>query len=107
MTFEPKEVTGLDMAFGGRMKELLPPMASIPEEFHRWDNGYWGKIVGAWFFSGLPQGTVEAWQPKPGIDKAKALRHVKAILGSFELKHEHKEAACAYLLSLWFEEPTP
>jgi len=30
-------------------------------------------------------------------------------LGSFEPQHEHKEAAVAYLMSLWFEKfvPTP
>jgi len=41
--------------------------------------------------------------PNDGIDQNKALRHIKAILGSFEPKHEHKEAAAAYLLSLWFK----
>ncbi len=41
---------------------------------------------------------------KPGIDETDAKRHLKAVLGSFAPKHEHKEAACAYLMSLWFED---
>jgi hypothetical protein len=29
--------------------------------------------------------------------------HLKAIMGSFQPKHEHKTAGVAYLMSLWFE----
>jgi hypothetical protein len=33
-----------------------------------------------------------------------AMRHVQYCMRSFEPKHEHKEAGCAYLLSLWFDD---
>lgn len=103
---KPVAVTGLEMAFGpeGGIKKLLPPMSEIPEEFKR-DHNPWCSVVSRWFFGGLTKEEVAAWAPKEDIDKDMALRHVKAALGSFEPKHEHKEAGCAYLLSLWFEAP--
>jgi hypothetical protein len=99
--FMPKSVDDLDIAFGGRTRELLPPMSQIPDEFKNLNRPTeWNKLVSRWFFSGLPSGM--GWAPKPGIVTRDALRHVGAIMGSFEPKHEHKEAGCAYLLSLWF-----
>ena len=42
--------------------------------------------------------------PKEGIDPVMAWRHVRCVMGSFEPQHRHKVAACAYLMSLWFED---
>jgi len=42
--------------------------------------------------------------PKEGIDPQMAFRHIKACLGDWGPKHEHKFAGCAYLLSLWFDD---
>ncbi len=81
--------------------ELLPPMKDIPKKFHNMSNK-WVRIVSRWFFSGLPKGT--EFIPKPGVDKEKALRMLKTCLGSFEPKHEHKEAGVAYMLSEFFED---
>ena len=39
-------------------------------------------------------------------DTNKAIRHLKAILVSYDPKHEHKEAGVAFLLSEWFEDVT-
>lgn len=99
---KPQTVSDAEMAFGGRIKDLLPAMSAIPEEFHQGSNK-WSRVVSTWFFKGLKGAT---FVPKPGIDQATALRHVGAIMGSFEPKHEHKTAGCAYLLSLWFESIT-
>jgi len=41
--------------------------------------------------------------PKDGVDVKKAMRALKAALGSFEPKHEHKMAAVGYMLSQWFD----
>lgn len=99
----PKDgLTKLDMVFGGDMKELLPPYDSIPKEFKDWNNEPWGQLVTDWLYHGLK--SFEA-TPKEGVDKRKALTHVGAILASFDLKHEHKMAGAAYLLSQWFDEP--
>ena len=97
---QPVAVSEANLVFGGRMSELLPPIADIPGEFRRGDNEFF-RVVSRWFHDGLPNGT--EFIPKAGIDASKALRHVQAILCSFQPKHEHKIAGVAYLLSLWFE----
>lgn len=79
---------------------LMPPMAQIPREFH---NGQmkWNQLACDWFFYGI---RLESATPKAGIDVVLAWRHLGAIQRSFTPKHEHKEAAVAYLLSEWFED---
>ncbi|MDR6884875.1 hypothetical protein [Bacillus sp. 3255] len=98
----PVDVNGLSIAFGGDMSKLLPAMSDIPKEFKE-GRTKWNDLVGTWFYRGLKN---TQFKPKDGIDKNKALRHVKAIMGSWEPKHEHKEAGCAYLLSEFFEDVT-
>jgi hypothetical protein len=62
----------------------------------------WREFQRQWFFHGLdPKTTVNL---REGIDGKTAFRHLSAIQGSFEPKHEHKEAAVAYLASRWFED---
>lgn len=85
------------MALGGRALELMPKMHDIPESLDR----KWTRFMSDWFYRGLNNLSVT---PKDGIDPVKAMRHLKAIMGSWEPKHEHKEAAVAYLASLWFED---
>ena len=94
----PKPVTDLDLAFGGRINELLPPYLDIPEDFKR-DRSPWNHWQREWFFNGLK----EIPKPLPGIDGDAAMRHLAAIQGSFAPKHEHKAAGVAYLASLWFQ----
>jgi hypothetical protein len=100
---KPREhITALEVAFGPRnLSEWLPSYESIPEDFKR-GRGPYCKATSRWFFQGLPKGALVA---KPGINTTMALGHLKAVLGSFAPKHEHKEAGVAYLMSLWFEEP--
>jgi len=90
------KLTRLDLAFPANVRHLMPDPRTLPER-SRFDS-----LVSRWFFSGLPTGT--DFKPRPGIDAGKALAHVKCILGSFEPKHEHKEAAVAFLLDHWFED---
>ena len=86
----------------GRVMELMPPWRDIPREFNS-DRNEWTRWQRKWFFEGL-DGTPE---PKDGIDAKKAMRHLAAIQRSWMPKHEHKEAAVAYLASLWFRSPNP
>jgi hypothetical protein len=96
---QPQPVDDLALSFGGRMADLLPPVSEIPAEFHRHNGTEWNRRVSAWFFSGLKGRLV----PREGVDSRVAVRHLQAILGSWEPKHEHKEAGVAYLMSLWFD----
>lgn len=86
----------------------MPKYEDIPEQFTR-HHGPFVEAVSTWFFSGAKrEGNMlivkdRRFVAKPGVDASKALRAIQAVLGSFAPKHEHKEAACAYMLSEWFE----
>lgn len=98
---KPQEVSEADIAFGGDINKLLPELKDIPEEFKKYNGNKWNRVFSTWFFCGLKEAVFKV---KPGIDKDKALRHIKAIMCSWAPKHEHKKAGVAYLLSLWFED---
>jgi len=94
----PVDVDDVTLAFPASIVEkYMPAMKDIPAHIDR----KWEDLISTWFFEGVSELKLT---PKPGIDERKALRHIKAILGSFEPKHEHKEAAAAYLMSLWFDD---
>ena len=90
-----------DGSFPGNVDGWLPPYEEIPAEFKKLGNK-WAKLVSSWFFNGLDPST--EFHPKSGINKSEAIRHVGRCLRSFEPQHEHKEAGCAYLMSMWFEK---
>lgn len=96
----PAETDILDRAFG-RIDGLLPAMRDIPKEFKQHSGTPWNRWQAEWFYRGLERYPV----PKDGVDLKRAMAHLKCIQGSFEPKHEHKEAGVAYLASLWFSSP--
>ena len=96
---KPIKVTDAQLVFPADTSKHLPSYSGIPEEFQR-GRTPWNKLVTRWFFKGLP---VDAeFHPRDGIDANDAFRHIRYCMGSWEPKHEHKEAGCAYLLSQWF-----
>ena len=100
------EFDRIDIAFGNA--KHLPPYDDIPEEFKRRSHPC-AEFVSRWFFRGLTDSDLARLTPRDGVDRDKAMRAIGAALRSFEPKHEHKEAGCAYLLDQWFElrsEPT-
>lgn len=99
--WKPAELTEIEAARrGADVSHLMPAWDDIPREFQIWRGNAWGRIATEWFFHGIDPTN---WSAKPGIDKDAAIRHLGHVLGSFQPAHEHKEAAVAYLLSLWFE----
>lgn len=95
---QPAKLSALEVAFPASVEKLLPKWQDIPEEF-QCERTPWNRIVGQWFFRGLNKPL--PFKFKEGVDERDALNHLQACLGSFEPKHEHKTAGCAYLLSLW------
>jgi len=92
------EVSDLEMAFGVE-NQKIPKTSDIPQEF--WDEKtYWNKLFSTLFFKG---GEITNIIPKEGVDSDKALRAIKAVMRSWEPKHEDKEAIVAYMFSQWFE----
>lgn len=104
------ELTGADVAFGN--VKHMPKMADIPERFTHHNGTPFNNAVSMWFFKGGERDgrsiiiDGKTFTAKEGVDATKALSAIKAVLGSFEPKHEHKEAACAYMLSEWFDLET-
>jgi hypothetical protein len=97
----PAIVTDADMAFGGDMHKLMPEYSDIPKEFKDFNSTHpMVKLIEKWFFMGLAEGT--KFIEREGINSKNALRHIRAIMVSFQPKHEHKIASCAYLLDKWF-----
>jgi hypothetical protein len=103
---QPTAVDDLTLAFPANVVGTLMPSrdeceagldALTPKEQLRWRH-----FQQQWFHGGLPVGV--SFHMRPGVDGDTALRHLRAIQGSFEPKHEHREAAVAYLASRWFKK---
>lgn len=101
---QPHEVTDVQIVFPANLGELLPAWNVIPGRF-RVDSDdpeamTWRRFQSRWMFRGLKKSAIT---PRADVDMDKALRHLKTVQGSYEPKHEHKEAAVAWLASRWFE----
>jgi hypothetical protein len=95
------EITKIDEAFPADALEWMPPMDSIPDEFKN-NHHEFCKIVSRWFYKGLSPRV--KFYPKKDVNAEKAYRVIRACLGSYAPKQEHKMAATAYMLSQWFHE---
>lgn len=97
---QPKDVTNGGIAFGlENIDEYLPTWDEIPDYFK--NNWIKPSVASQWFYEGLKDAE---FFPRQGMDRNKALQHVKAVLRSWEPKHERKMAGVEYLLSLFFEK---
>ena len=104
---EPAIITDALLAFPGDVRHLMPPHHTVPAEFTNMNAvTEWNRFVSHWLFTGNP---LKVWDLHlhPEIDGGQAFRHLTAISRSFQPKHEHKEAALAWLLSRWFTAITP
>ena len=100
----PQDVSDVQLAFPAQVSSLMPPHDEALRDWQRTpDARKWIKVQQDWFFYGMKDTN---WSPKDGIDTKRALRHLAAVQGSFEPKHEHKEAAVAYLMWRWFDDVT-
>jgi hypothetical protein len=97
----PQEVDDATIAFPATVMHLMPVMEAIPEDYPR--KYEWQDFITQWFFFGWEKATTKYWlYTHPEIDGNKAIRHIRAVIGSYEPKHQHKEAATAWLMSRWF-----
>lgn len=96
--FPIHEVTTVELAFPANVIQHMPKWEDIPDEFQKGDTRE-NEFITQWFFRGIKKFKLI---PREGVDGNKALNHIQMILASFEPKHEHKEAACAFLVREWF-----
>lgn len=94
---------GISAAFGARLKDY-PKYEDIPEVFRR-GNTPFNKAVSSLFFTG---GSLQdhGLKLKAGTDRGEFFTALRALLTSFDPKHEHKEATAAWLLSEYTEPAT-
>jgi hypothetical protein len=77
---------------------------ALPREFwHTEVMRGWAKLQSDWFFSGL---AYLALVPREGVNESAALAHLNRIQGCWDIGHEEKVAAVAYLLNNWFRAAT-
>lgn len=97
---EPKDLTEREKLLGlFSVYGYVPKYEDIDESFKK-DNNPFVKVINNWCFNGLDD-IDNIFSPKSGIDLNKALNHVHAVLSNMNIKHEHKVARCAFLLSNW------
>lgn len=104
--FTLQDIDAATLVFPANVSHLMPAYGKIPDEFKRSSGTKWNDLFSKWFFGGV-KGL--RFVRKPGVDDAtaeKALRQIRCVMGSYEPKHEHKEAACAYMLSRFFDDYT-
>jgi len=98
---QPANIDGLDVAFPTSVDHLMPAYRDLDEKYRR-HYGTWGnRLFSDWFYCGLK--STDGLVPREGVDKQKALRHITTVMRSWDPKHEHKEAGCAFLFDKWFD----
>lgn len=100
---QPTPVDRVTLAFPADVEHLMPDRDTCEdalEELPREERKGWIDFQRKWFFDGLPADTKV--DLKEGVDGQTAFEHLAAIQGSFQPKHEHKEAGVAFLASRWF-----
>jgi hypothetical protein len=102
----PHPFTDIDLAFPAVVRDHMPPWDQIPDEFKE-DRHLAAQTASMWFFNELVQTEPKpTFSTRPGIDDKQAIIHVHVLLSSFEPSHEHKIAAAAMLIDLYFTRIT-
>ena len=100
----PIEIDDVSLAFPADALDYMPAWEDIPEDFR---NGHtpWNEFQRTWFFEGLSKrfSFVPATVDGETLNARNIYRQLVAIQSSYAPKHEHKEAAVAYLASIWME----
>lgn len=94
----PQRVSDAELVFPASAMKLMPAWDEIPAEF-KISSNEWAQIASALIFGKLSEQA--EFDVIDGIEPQMMGRHLQVIMGSYAPKHEHKEAAVAYLLSLW------
>lgn len=81
--------------------QLIPRKLEIPPEFFDGRNEA-VRETRLWILYGLETDR----EPKPGIDADAAKRHMRVIHCAWGVDYDRKVAAAAWLLTLWYDEPT-
>lgn len=83
--------------------DAVPPLSAIPIEFRDDGPNRWCQLFTAVFYFGSQiKHERLALIPRHGVNAEDAWGALVVLARCFDIKHEHKEAAWAYLASQWF-----
>lgn len=93
------DVSDADCAFPTRWRELLPPMEVLSSD-ERNLRGPFCDALSSLFYSGgrLADHGIKV---RDGHDASKVMRYIRATLGDFGPRHEHKIGGIAHALAKW------
>lgn len=96
--YVPVELTDVELAFPAHGLRLMPERGT----FERKPD--WEALAKNWFGNEVKDINLlgSLFMAEHDFDPEKAWRHLRAIMGSFEPKHEHKIEAVGFLLGTWF-----
>lgn len=100
-TIAVPKIDDAGVAFGDA--SVLPKFTDLPAEFREWHREFHCDVASKLFFTG---GSLADYglKVRDGLDRGDVMRALRACLGSWEPKHEHKIAGVGYLLSQWCEK---
>lgn len=96
---EVPEVDDLDIAFPTRWRDLLPPQEDLTDDEWRGHTPFCKAIQSIFFRGGKLSD--HGITMKPGVDGDKVMRYIRATLGDFGPKHEHKIGGIGHMLAKW------
>lgn len=102
--FELRSFSAADAAFGADLRDY-PPRDQIPEKYWRGGTPA-NKAVSTLFFQGGKLAD-HGFKLKPGINSGVFHTALRSLLCSFAPQHEHKEAACAWLVDSCCDHEEP
>ena len=98
---DPIEISDVSLAFPADALDYMPKWEDIPEQYKD-GSSPWLDFQRCWMRHGL-SAHLFRFVPKEGLAGTTIFRQLDAIQRSFAPKHEHKEAAVAYLAESWIE----
>lgn len=101
----PVPVTDALLAFPGQVEHLMPAPEEIPERYWEEDARLF-PLIRKFVYEGYMPADF-TFEARDEIDYGLVHRHMAAIRGSFQPKHEHKIAALTMLLDLWLPNLKP
>lgn len=95
---QPPKVSDVDIAFGGC--DHMPDVKTLPEDYRN-ERAHACTVAQDLFFKGGKMADY-GYTCREGVDQNDAIRAIRAVLGSFQPKHEHKIAAVGWMIDQWF-----
>lgn len=98
--YDPVEISDVSLAFPADALDYMPPHETCEGQGERWAYDFIRQTM----FGGLKDAQFAPSNPDWGQeDVDRAWRQIRAIMGSFAPRHEHKEDALAFLVTTWFD----